>query len=121
MPLLPLLHLFQRVVFLRRTSDLNERKLWHPPTGRVTFAYLTPTRRGFARPGRLHAGGLTGHPAVLSREFGIPAVVGTQDATARIRTGDRIRVDGSSGTVEILEAATATGPPKSDLLPLAHD
>ena len=59
-----------------------------------------------------NAGGLTAHPAVLSREFGIPAVVGTQDATTRIATGDRIRVDGSSGLVEVLEAATR---PASDL------
>jgi pyruvate,water dikinase len=60
-----------------------------------------------------NAGGLTAHPAVLSREFGIPAVVGTQDATTRITTGDRIRVDGSSGVVEILEATAAQ--PTSDL------
>src|SRR6185295_6435253 len=50
-------------------------------------------------------GGTTSHPAVLSREFGIPAVIGTSDATRRIRTGDRIRVDGSAGVVEILERA----------------
>ena len=50
-------------------------------------------------------GGTTSHPAVLSREFGIPAVVGTSVATKRIRTGDRIRVDGSAGAVEILEPA----------------
>ncbi|HTS14817.1 MAG TPA: PEP-utilizing enzyme [Candidatus Sulfotelmatobacter sp.] len=58
-------------------------------------------------------GGTTSHPAVLSREFGIPAVIGTSIATQRIATGDRLRVDGSAGTVEILEraprAATATG------------
>jgi phosphohistidine swiveling domain-containing protein len=53
-------------------------------------------------------GGTTSHPAVLSREFGIPAVVGTSVASKRIRTGDRIRVDGSAGTVEILEQATGT-------------
>jgi pyruvate,water dikinase len=53
-------------------------------------------------------GGTTSHPAVLSREFGIPAVVGTSTATARIATGDRIRVDGSSGSVEILERAPAS-------------
>jgi pyruvate,water dikinase len=52
-----------------------------------------------------NAGGITAHPAVLSREFGIPAVVGTQDATSRVNTGDRIRVDGTTGTVDILEAA----------------
>jgi pyruvate,water dikinase len=55
-------------------------------------------------------GGTTSHPAVLSREFGIPAVVGTSVATKRIRTGDRIRVDGSKGSVEVLEpAATSDG------------
>ncbi len=47
-------------------------------------------------------GGTTSHPAVLSREFGIPAVVGTSEATRRIATGDRIRVDGTAGRVEIL-------------------
>jgi pyruvate,water dikinase len=54
-------------------------------------------------------GGTTSHPAVLSREFGIPAVVGTSVATKRIRTGDRIRVDGTTGRVEIL-TADATEP-----------
>jgi len=53
-------------------------------------------------------GGTTSHPAVLSREFGIPAVVGTSVATKRIRNGDRIRVDGSKGSVEVLAAAEAT-------------
>ena len=44
-------------------------------------------------------------PAVLSREFGIPSVVGTSVATERIATGDRLRVDGTAGTVAILERA----------------
>ena len=48
------------------------------------------------------AGGVAAHPAVVSREFGIPAVVGTSDATERIKTGDRVRVNGSTGIVEIL-------------------
>jgi pyruvate,water dikinase len=48
------------------------------------------------------AGGTTSHPAVVAREFGIPAVVGTGNAGERIKTGDRIRVNGSTGTVEIL-------------------
>jgi phosphoenolpyruvate synthase/pyruvate phosphate dikinase len=53
-------------------------------------------------------GGTTSHPAVLSREFGIPAVVGTSVATKRIKTGDRILVDGTAGRVQILPAETAT-------------
>jgi pyruvate,water dikinase len=52
-------------------------------------------------------GGTTSHPAVLSREFGIPAVVGTSVATHRISTGDRIRVDGTTGEVDVLERATS--------------
>ena len=49
------------------------------------------------------AGGASSHPAVVSREFGIPAVVGTSIATQRIKTGDRIRVNGSTGVVEVLK------------------
>ena len=48
------------------------------------------------------AGGAVSHPAVVAREFGIPAVVGTSNATERIKTGDRVRVNGATGVVEIL-------------------
>jgi pyruvate,water dikinase len=48
------------------------------------------------------AGGVAAHPAVVAREFGIPAVVGTSIATERIKSGDRVRVNGTSGVVEIL-------------------
>jgi pyruvate,water dikinase len=48
------------------------------------------------------AGGAVSHPAVVAREFGIPAVVGTGNAGERIRTGDRIRVNGATGVVDIL-------------------
>ena len=51
------------------------------------------------------AGGMASHPAVISREFALPAVVGTSDATLRIRTGDRVEVNGSTGVVTILEQA----------------
>jgi len=49
-----------------------------------------------------NAGDLVAHPAVLAREYGIPAVVGTSVGTYRIKTGDRIRVNGDAGFVEIL-------------------
>jgi phosphohistidine swiveling domain-containing protein len=48
------------------------------------------------------AGGAVSHPAVVAREFGIPAVVGTTNGGERIKTGDRVRVNGSTGVVEIL-------------------
>ena len=41
------------------------------------------------------AGGTVSHPAVLSREFGIPAVVGTSVATEQIKNGDRVRINGN--------------------------
>ena len=47
------------------------------------------------------------HAAIVARELGLPAVVGTGNATMRLRTGDRVRVDGGRGTVEILAAAEA--------------
>jgi pyruvate,water dikinase len=63
------------------------------------------------------AGGAASHPAVLSREFGIPAVIGTSVATQKIKTGDRLRVNGSTGVVEILpEDHETRETPVSDLL-----
>lgn len=47
-------------------------------------------------------GGVLCHTAVVAREFGIPGVVGTGDATYRIKTGNRVRVNGTTGMVEIL-------------------
>jgi pyruvate,water dikinase len=65
------------------------------------------------------AGGVTGHPAVLAREYEIPAVVGTSVATQRINTGDRIRVDGSAGVVTVLDAAGAVASPDDGATPVA--
>jgi len=43
------------------------------------------------------------HAAIVARELGIPAVVGCGNATQRLKTGDRVRVDGGRGIVEILK------------------
>jgi pyruvate, water dikinase len=48
-------------------------------------------------------GGSMSHAAIVAREYGLPAVVGTGDATKRIRTGQRIRVDGDLGIVQVIE------------------
>jgi pyruvate,water dikinase len=48
-------------------------------------------------------GGTLSHAAIIAREFGIPAVTGTREATARIADGARVRVDGQAGEVRVLE------------------
>ncbi|GLC78987.1 phosphoenolpyruvate synthase [Lacrimispora brassicae] len=48
-------------------------------------------------------GGMATHGAVITREYGLPAVVGVTDATKRIKDGDRIRVNGNMGYIEFLE------------------
>ncbi len=54
-------------------------------------------------------GAAASHGAIVARELGVPCVIGTGDGTRRIRTGDRLRVDGSAGRVEILTRATSAG------------
>ena len=47
-------------------------------------------------------GGLMTHGAVIAREYGLPAVVGVENATTLIKDGQHIRVHGTDGYVEIL-------------------
>jgi pyruvate,water dikinase len=61
---------------------------WTPLLGRVA-AVVTET------------GGILSHAAVISREYGIPAVLAVNGATSRIQDGDTVIVDGTHGTVEI--------------------
>jgi pyruvate,water dikinase len=48
------------------------------------------------------SGGLLSHSAIVAREYGIPGVVGTREATARIADGARVRVDGDAGEVSVV-------------------
>jgi pyruvate,water dikinase len=48
------------------------------------------------------SGGLLSHSAIVAREYGIPGVVGTREATERIKDGMRLRVDGDAGEVVVL-------------------
>ena len=50
-------------------------------------------------------GGALSHAVIVAREYGIPAVTGCQEATRKIRTGDRIKVDGDLGIVFITKVA----------------
>ncbi len=51
----------------------------------------------------VEVGGRMSHGALVAREYGIPAVVSVPDATRRIETGQRVRIDGAQGTVEIVD------------------
>jgi pyruvate,water dikinase len=49
-----------------------------------------------------NTGGVLSHAAVVAREFDLPAVVGTGDATTRIREGQMLELDGTTGYVRLL-------------------
>lgn len=55
----------------------------------------------------MEVGGMMTHGLVVAREYGLPAVVGVRQATERLKTGQRVRVDGSSGKITILEEQPA--------------
>jgi pyruvate,water dikinase len=52
-------------------------------------------------------GGPLSHGSIVAREYGIPAVMGTGIATARIKSGEVVTVDGSAGTVRLSDGASA--------------
>jgi pyruvate,water dikinase len=51
----------------------------------------------------METGGMLSHGAIVAREFGLPAVAGIADVQRRIKTGQRLRIDGASGTVSVVE------------------
>lgn len=57
----------------------------------------------------MEIGGMITHGSVVAREYGLPAVVGVHQATARLKTGDRIRVDGNRGRVMVLSEGNGAG------------
>jgi phosphohistidine swiveling domain-containing protein len=59
-------------------------------------------------------GGPLSHGSIVAREYGIPAVLGTSVATRRIRSGQRVRVDGDTGRVTLLEDGDESEPPPPD-------
>jgi pyruvate,water dikinase len=75
--------------------------------GEILVARITAPSWGpvFGRVGAVvtDIGGMMSHAAIVCREYGLPAVTGTGSATTAIATGQRIRVDGSTGTVTVLD------------------
>jgi len=52
----------------------------------------------------MEVGGMMTHGAVVAREYGIPAIVGVHQAVTRLKTGQRIRMDGGSGVIEVIDS-----------------
>ena len=82
---------------------------WRRPSSSRATSWSRPTRTPAGRPCSSRStglvtevGGLMTHGAVIAREYGLPAVVGVEHATRLIRDGQRIRVHGTDGYVEIL-------------------
>jgi pyruvate,water dikinase len=53
----------------------------------------------------VETGGLLSHGSIIAREFGVPAVANIADATHRFHDGDVVLLDGSTGLIQILDAA----------------
>ena len=87
------------------TSCLVAEELAADLLGGVGFLVAADEVGPFLTAGGLvmEMGGANSHGAVVAREYGIPAVVGVREAVTRIRTGERITVDGSTGAVTALE------------------
>ncbi|WP_028550574.1 phosphoenolpyruvate synthase [Paenibacillus sp. UNC451MF] len=88
-----------RVVMRPDEAKLNKGEIMIAPFTDPGWTPLFHSAIGLV----MEVGGLMTHGAVVAREYGIPAVVGIEGATSRIKDGDTIRLDGSRGYVLILE------------------
>ena len=84
------------VVFDPRTAQLAPGEILVCPGTDPAWTPLFLSAGGLV----MEVGGLMTHGSVVAREYGIPAVVGVHEATQRLKTGQRVRVDGSAGRVE---------------------
>jgi pyruvate,water dikinase len=87
-----------RVIFNMEDADLEEGDLLVTPFTDPSWTPLFVSIKGLVT----EVGGLMTHGAVIAREYGLPAVVGVENATKLIKDGQRIRVHGTEGYIEIL-------------------
>ncbi|MEZ4731224.1 MAG: phosphoenolpyruvate synthase [Caldilineaceae bacterium] len=87
-----------RVILNMADADLEEGDILVTPFTDPSWTPLFVAIQGLVT----EVGGLMTHGAVIAREYGLPAVVGVENATKLIEDGQRIRVNGTEGTVEIL-------------------
>lgn len=87
-----------RVVLKMEDADLEEGDILVTTFTDPSWTPLFVSIKGLVT----EVGGLMTHGAVITREYGLPAVVGVESATERIKDGQRIRINGTEGYVEIL-------------------
>ncbi|MBE9523475.1 MAG: hypothetical protein IMY76_00145, partial [Chloroflexi bacterium] len=87
-----------RVVFNPHKSQLDPGEILVCPGTDPAWTPLFLAAGGLV----MEVGGMMTHGSVVAREYGIPAVVGVHQATERLETGQRVRVNGSTGFIEIL-------------------
>lgn len=87
-----------RVVFDPRRAGLQPGEILVCPGTDPSWTPLFLTAGGLI----MEVGGMMTHGAVVAREYGIPAAVGVDHATERLHDGQRVRLNGSSGVIEVL-------------------
>ena len=88
-----------RIIYTpEEVNDLQQDEILVAPITAPSWAPVFPKIQACVT----DIGGMMSHAAIVCREYGVPAVTGTGFGTDKIKTGDRIRVDGSSGKVTIL-------------------
>lgn len=88
-----------RVVFDPRQAHLLPGEILVCPGTDPSWTPLFLTAAGLI----MEVGGMMTHGAVVAREYGIPAVVGVDRATSRLKTGQRIYLNGSTGQIGLID------------------
>jgi pyruvate,water dikinase len=86
------------IIFRMEDANLEQGDILITPFTDPSWTPLFVSIKGLVT----EVGGLMTHGAVIAREYGVPAVVGVENATKLIQDGQRIRVHGTEGYVEIL-------------------
>jgi pyruvate,water dikinase len=87
-----------RVIFRMEDADMEEGDILVTPFTDPSWTPVFVTIKGLVT----EVGGMMTHGAVVAREYGLPAVVSVENATGLIRDGQRIRINGTEGYVELL-------------------
>ena len=83
---------------VKEIGDLKEGEILVSPTTSPSWAPAFVKIKACVT----DVGGIMSHAAIVCREYGMPAVVGTGTGTKIVKTGDMIRVNGSTGEVELI-------------------